>query len=60
VKTPCLHLHSFCATGVSSSLATGVTLTRVSRRRLGEYCRGWTLFWFHFLTAVRDCYLVAF
>jgi hypothetical protein len=33
----CSHLHSFCATGVSSGLATMATLTRVSQGRLGEY-----------------------
>jgi hypothetical protein len=31
VNTPCSHLHSFCATGVSSGLATRVTLTRLLR-----------------------------
>jgi hypothetical protein len=36
VTTPCSHLHSFCATGVSSGLATRVTLTRVSWGRLEE------------------------
>jgi hypothetical protein len=36
VNTPCLHLHSFCATGVSSGLATRVTLTRVSRGEVGR------------------------
>jgi uncharacterized protein YoaH (UPF0181 family) len=36
VKTPCSHLHSFCANGVSSGLAIGVTLTRLSLGILGE------------------------
>jgi hypothetical protein len=39
------HLHNFRATGVSSGLATRVTLTRVSRDWLGEsITRGWTCF----------------
>jgi hypothetical protein len=60
-NTPRSHLHSFCATGVSSGLATRVTLTRVSRGRLGEFITwGWTCFWCHFCTAVRDCYWVVF
>jgi hypothetical protein len=36
VNTQCAHLHSFCAVGMSSGLAVGLTLTRVSQRRLGE------------------------
>jgi hypothetical protein len=32
VNTPCSHLHSLCATGVSSGLATMVTLTRMPLR----------------------------
>jgi hypothetical protein len=61
VNTPCSHLHSFCATGVRSGLAIKGTLTRVSRRRLGEsISRGWTCFWFQFCAAVRDCCWVAF
>jgi hypothetical protein len=57
MNTPCSHLHRVCATGVSSGLATRVTLTRVSRGRLGEsiytgvdlllisflYCSTWLL-----------------
>jgi hypothetical protein len=35
-ELPCSPLHSFCATGVSSGLATRVTLNRVSYGRLGE------------------------
>jgi hypothetical protein len=34
--TFCSHLNSFCANGVSSGHATGVTLTRVSRGKLEE------------------------
>jgi hypothetical protein len=61
VNSPCSHLHSFCATGVSSGLATRMTFTRVLRGRLGEsITRGWTCFWFHFCTIVRDCFGVAF
>jgi hypothetical protein len=57
MNTPCSHLYSFCASGLSSDLATRVTLTRVSRGRLGEsITRGWTCFWFHFCTIVRDCF----
>jgi hypothetical protein len=53
VNTPCSHLHSFCATGVSSGLATGVALTRAWRGRLGEsITRGWTCFWYHFCTVL--------
>jgi hypothetical protein len=37
-NTPRSHLHSFCATGVSSGLATWTTLTRVSREKLWEVC----------------------
>jgi hypothetical protein len=32
VNTPCLHLHNFCATGVSSGQATRMPLTRVSQK----------------------------
>jgi hypothetical protein len=46
VNTPCSHRHSFCATGVSSGLATRVTLTRVSRGRLGESLTRGLTFWF--------------
>jgi hypothetical protein len=61
VNTPCWHLHSFCATGVSSGLATRATLTRVSHGRLGEpITRGWTCFWFNFCTVVRNCCWVTF
>jgi hypothetical protein len=61
ISTPCSHLHSFCATGVSSGLATRVTLTRMSRGRLGEsITRRWTCFWFPFCIIVRDCCSVAF
>jgi hypothetical protein len=56
----CSNLHSFCATGVSGGLATRVTLTRVSWRRLGEsVTRGWTWFWFHFCAVIRDYCLVS-
>jgi hypothetical protein len=59
--TPCSYLHSFCATGVSSGLATRATLIQVSRGRFGEsITRGWTCFWFYFCIAVLDCYWVAF
>jgi hypothetical protein len=51
VNRPCSHLRHFCATGVSSGLATRVTLTRVSRGRLGvSITRGWTCFWSNFCT----------
>jgi hypothetical protein len=61
VNTPCSQLHSFCATGVHSSLATNVTLTRESRGRLAEsITRRWTCFWFHFCTVVRDCCWVVY
>jgi hypothetical protein len=60
VNTACSHLHSFCATGVSSGLATRVTLTRVSRCSLESITGGWTCFWFNFCTAVRDCCWIAF
>jgi hypothetical protein len=53
VNTPCSHLHSFCATVVSSSLATRVTLTRVSRGCWESLTRGWTCFLFYFCTVVR-------
>jgi hypothetical protein len=36
MNTPCLHLHRFCTTGVSSGLATGVTLILVWRGTLEE------------------------
>jgi hypothetical protein len=50
----CSHLHSFCATGVSSGLATRVTSNRVWRGRLGESITwSWTCFWFNFCTVVR-------
>jgi len=37
---PCSHLHNVCATGVSSGLATKVTLTRVSHRMGGSLLKG--------------------
>jgi hypothetical protein len=40
-NTPCSHLHSFCATGVSRGLATMVTLTRVSRGKLSRVHYTW-------------------
>lgn len=50
MKVLCLHLHSFCATGLSSSLATWVPCTWVLWRRIGESITlGWTCFWFQFL-----------
>jgi hypothetical protein len=55
------HLHSFCAGGVSSGLATRVTLTRVSCGSMGEsIIRGWTCFWFNSCAVVRDCCRVTF
>jgi hypothetical protein len=36
VNTSCSHLHSSCATGMISGLATRVTLTKGSRGMLGE------------------------
>jgi hypothetical protein len=36
VNIPCSLLHSFCASGMSSGLATRVKLSTVSRGRLGE------------------------
>jgi hypothetical protein len=45
VNTSCSHLHSFCASSVSSGLATRVTLTAVSWGKLGDsITRGWTCF----------------
>jgi hypothetical protein len=56
-NTPWLHLHSFCATGVGSGLATGVTLTCESLGCFGKCVTlGWISFWLHFWTAVRDCF----
>jgi hypothetical protein len=50
VITPCWHLHSFCATGVNSGLATRVTLIRVPLGRMWEsISRGWVCFWFKFV-----------
>jgi hypothetical protein len=50
VNTPCLHQYNFWATGISSSLATRMTLARVSRRRLEESITwGWTCFYFIFV-----------
>jgi hypothetical protein len=61
VNTPCSQLHSLCASHVSSGLATRVTLTRVSRGRLGEsIAGGWTCFGFHLCTVVRYFCWVAF
>jgi hypothetical protein len=46
----------FCATDVSSGLAAGMTLTRVSQGMLEEsITRGWTCFRFHFCTVIHDC-----
>jgi hypothetical protein len=61
VNTPCSHLHSFCATDVSSGLANRVTLTRASRNMLeGSVTRRRTNFWFDICIVVRDCCWVAF
>jgi hypothetical protein len=52
VKTKCSHLHSFGATGVSS-LETRMTLTQLSRGRMGELItQGWICLWFHDCTVV--------
>jgi hypothetical protein len=40
MNTPYSHLHSFCATDMSSSLATRATLTRVLRRDLDDVFHG--------------------
>jgi hypothetical protein len=40
VNTPCSQLHSFCKSGVSSGLATRVTLTRISGGKFGESTSG--------------------
>jgi hypothetical protein len=61
VNTPCSHLDSFCTTGVSSGLATTVTLTQASHERLGvSATREWTCFPFNFCTVECDCCWVAF
>jgi hypothetical protein len=61
VNTSCSHLHSFCATGVSSGLATRATLTRVSRSRMGQTIYTvWTCFWFNFCILLRDCFWLSF
>jgi hypothetical protein len=45
VNAPYSHMHGFYIDGVSSGLATSVTLTRVSRGMLGEsITRGLTCF----------------
>jgi hypothetical protein len=50
VNTPCSYLHSFCALGMSSGLASKVTLSWVSRCRWGESAaRGCICSWFTFL-----------
>lgn len=56
VNVLCLHLLSFCVTGVSIGLATKVTMIRVSWARLEESVAwGRTLFWFNFCIVLRDC-----
>jgi hypothetical protein len=51
VNTQCLHLHTFCATSVSSGLATRVTLTSVT----GEVRKSKkTWMDLHFCTVVRE------
>jgi hypothetical protein len=45
----------------AAALVTRVTLTRVSRGRLGEnVTQGWTCFWFHFCTVVRGWFGLRF
>jgi hypothetical protein len=61
INTLCLHLHRFCTTGSSSSLATRVTFTPVPCKRLGESnTQGWTCLWFYFCIVVHGCCCVAF
>jgi hypothetical protein len=56
VNTSRSHLHSFCATGVSSGLSTRMTLTRALRGGWKSlFILGWTWFWFNFYTVVCDC-----
>jgi hypothetical protein len=55
-NTPYLFLYVLCTTGVSSGLATRVTLTRVSRGVWRVYYTGWTCFCCHFCSAIRDCF----
>jgi hypothetical protein len=51
------HPHSFCITGVSSGLATRMTLTSMSRGRLGKFiARGVDLLLISFFTVVLDCF----
>jgi hypothetical protein len=58
---PCSHLHSFSGSGVSSGLATRVTLTPVSWGRVGEsVALAWTCFWPNFYAVFCDCCWVAF
>jgi hypothetical protein len=58
VNTPCLYLHSFCATGVSSGLATRVTLARVSRGEVGKvYYTGVDLLMINFLYRIACLFL---
>jgi hypothetical protein len=58
VNTPCSHLNNFWATGVSSGLATRVTLTPVPRGRLAENIkRRWTCFLISFLYRSTWCLL---
>jgi hypothetical protein len=60
-NTPRQHSHKFCTTGVSSGLASRVTLPRVSRGRLGKsIIRKWTCFWFHLCTVVRYFFALNF
>jgi hypothetical protein len=61
VNTPCLHLHSFYTTCMSSSLVTKVPMTQVSWGRLGESIPWvWACFWIHFYAAVNYCSWVTF
>jgi hypothetical protein len=57
VITSYSHLHSYCATVMSSGLAIRVTLTWMSWRRFGESITGGggTFFWFNFCCVVLSC-----
>jgi hypothetical protein len=61
MNAPCSNLHSFCAAGVSSGLATRVIPTRVTRGKFEVSINKWRgILWFQFCTVVRDSCWVAF
>jgi hypothetical protein len=58
LNTPYSHTYSCCASIVRNGQTTRVTFTCVTRGGLVQsITQGWICIWFHFCTAIRDCWV---